>query len=91
MTVFPTVSEPHILSRDMASKNATPNSIIDASNQMLVTIALLQPDARHHVELNRSNPIEYPPVLLLPPNRTRWAHHTFHHTLCIFILELKNN
>lgn len=73
LTVFPTVSEPHLIT-EAASKNATPQDIIEQRNLMLVTIALLEPHARRQVMVNSTNPIDYPPILSLPPERSRYLH-----------------
>ena len=71
LTLFPTVSEPHLTYMNQPV-NATPEYILQESNQMLFTVALLTPEARQWIRLNSTNPVGYAPEMVLPTNRTTY-------------------
>ncbi len=62
LTVFPTVSEPH-LTQTPWNTNATDPKVLLANNQMLITVALLYPEGRLAVELNTTDPLNAVPII----------------------------
>ena len=62
LTLFPRVSEPHMIKYANSSINVADQGI-DERKSMLFTIALLNSDVRHEVRLNKNNPIYGNPYL----------------------------
>ena len=56
----------------MPSVNATPREVLEQENLMLVTIALLAPDARHQIVLNSTDPFLSMPSIELPSGRSQF-------------------
>ena len=71
LTLFPTVSEPHVM-KALEKKNMTSKITVGAANHMLITIALLNPEARHDVVLNTYDYFRNLPEIKLPPNRDQY-------------------
>ena len=71
LTVFPSVSEPHL--RRLLRTNNIMSKMTDPSEpQMLITIALLNPDARYNVVLNSSDYFRNIPKIVLPRSRKKY-------------------
>ena len=71
LTVFPTVSEPHLVNTQW-SENATSTESLLSGNQMLVTVALITPEARHWIVLNETHPVQGNPNFVLPTGRSKY-------------------
>ena len=67
LTVYPTLFEPHLIDRYERSKSS--NHTID--NKILITVTLLQPDARYNVVLS-DQPFEKGPDIILPSGKNRY-------------------
>jgi choline dehydrogenase-like flavoprotein len=75
LTVFPTVAEPHLMNDEYLRSrkpNATSIDILEQSKQMLITVALMTPDARYEVILNSSDPIGSVPLIKRPRGREHY-------------------
>ena len=60
------MTEPHLMNRQNRADN-TPLELLLNSNQLLITVALLTPDARHEITLNITNPVSGAPLILSCP------------------------
>jgi len=70
LTVFPTFGEPHLVKRYYKGTNSSIiSNIVIEGNEMLITVALLTPDARYEITLNNTDPINSPPVFNIPKGR----------------------
>lgn len=69
LTVYPAVTEPHLTSRTW-SESATPRRVLLQGKQMLVTVALLQPDTRARVRVCSCFFLVYSMHRLLSYNRS---------------------
>ena len=71
LTLFPTVSEPHLVNV-LRANNITKNITVGGTHQMLITIALLNPDARHDIVLDSSNCFRSVPKIILSSNNQEY-------------------
>lgn len=75
LTVFPTMSEPHMyLIEKYQKKHYTDSNSYTNSKNMLITVSLLDPIGWHVLELNNSSPVEGSVLFNLPEGQSSYLH-----------------
>ncbi|CAM9709190.1 unnamed protein product, partial [Ectocarpus fasciculatus] len=74
LTIFPTVSEPHMTLLKIPERNSSPVGSYNCEKNILITVSLLDPIGRYNLELNSTFPIDSPPTFNLPSGISSYLH-----------------
>jgi choline dehydrogenase len=66
LTVYPMISEPHLIDKYLQ------NNTNDYRNNILITVTLLRPEGYYNVMLNKEDPVEENPDIVLPNDNDQY-------------------